>query len=135
MPAYRLLSNLILILHVGIVLFIVGGLALFWIGRWRRWSWVRHGWLRLIHLALMGVVAAEALIGWQCPLTDWEAQLRERAGESSDLEPGFIAYWLHRLLFFDFPPWFFTLIYVLFFLLVLWTVRAVPPRWPWRRNE
>jgi hypothetical protein len=43
-------------------------------------------------------------------------------------QSGFIAYWLHKLLFYDFPTWVFALAYVVFFLLVAGTFYVVPPR-------
>ncbi len=44
------------------------------------------------------------------------------------VETGFIARWVHRVLFYSFPEWVFTLAYVLFALAVAVTFRLVPPR-------
>jgi hypothetical protein len=46
-----------------------------------RWGWVRNPWFRSIHLACILVVAFEASIQFTCPLTTWENDLRELAGE------------------------------------------------------
>jgi hypothetical protein len=36
-------------------------------------------------------------------------------------------HWLHRVLFFEFDEWVFTVAYVVFFLLVAWSFWLVPP--------
>jgi hypothetical protein len=120
------LADVVLIVHFAFVLFVVGGLALIWIGALAGWRWVRNFRFRAAHLAAIVFVAAEALAGIWCPLTLWEAQLR---GESA--EKGFIAHWIHRILYYDFPEWVFTAAYVLFALAVVaswWFVRPVRGR-------
>jgi hypothetical protein len=117
------LADFILIIHFALVLFIVGGLALIWVGAGLAWRWVRNFWFRVTHLAAIGVVAAEALAGVWCPLTVWEDALRGGArGETS-----FIARWIHRILFYSFPEWVFTVVYVLFALTVAATFLFIPP--------
>ena len=119
MHAY--LADVILVLHFGFVLFVVGGLALVWIGAAAGWAWVRNFWFRVAHLAAIVFVAGEALVGVWCPLTVWEDALRGVQGEKS-----FVARWIHRLMFYDFPGWMFTVAYVLFALIVVatwWLVR------------
>jgi hypothetical protein len=90
------------------VLFVVFGLAAIWIGAWRRWRWVRNIRFRVIHLLAIGLVAAESILGVDCPMTVWENRLR---GEG---DSGFLQLWLHRLMFFDAPSWVFTSAYLLF---------------------
>jgi hypothetical protein len=123
----HVLADVILVVHALLVLFNVGALPLIWIGYFRGWTFVRNFSFRIIHLLLIGVVAAESVFGMMCPLTTWESELR---GSGAQLEGGFIAYWLHRLLFFEFSPWVFTIAYVLFFLLVAFTFYWVPPHRP-----
>jgi len=116
-----LLADFILIVHFGFVLFVMGGLALIWIGAAAGWQWVRNLWFRVAHLAAIVFVAGEALAGVWCPLTVWEDALRGVRGENS-----FVARWIHRLMFYDFPGWMFTVAYVLFALVVAlswWLVR------------
>jgi hypothetical protein len=118
------LADLILVVHFLFVLFVVGGLALIWIGgTWRRWNWVRNFRFRLAHLAAVLFVAGEAVVGATCPLTLWEDALR---GVSP--ERGFIARWVHALLYYDAPPWVFTGIYLAFAALVALTFWRIPPR-------
>lgn len=118
------LADLILLVHFAFVLFVVGGVPLVWIGAARGWSWVRNFWFRVLHLAAIVFVAAEALAGVWCPLTVWEDALR---GTRSELS--FIARWVRRLLFYDFPQWVFTTAYVVFALVVAATWWFVRPRW------
>ena len=118
-----LLADLILIVHFAFVVFVVGGLALIWIGAICGWRWVRDYWFRIAHLAAICFVAIEALIGMVCPLTEWEDTLR-----GASVEQSFIARWVHRLLFYNFPEWMFTTAYVLFALVVVVTYWLLPPR-------
>ena len=116
------LADLVLIAHFAFVLFVVGGLALIWIGAAAGWQWVRNLWFRVAHLAAIVFVAGEAIAGVWCPLTLWEAQLRGAQAEKS-----FVAQWIHRVLFYDFPEWVFTAAYVLFALVVIASWRFVRP--------
>jgi len=116
-----LLADFVLIVHFSFVMFVVGGLALIWIGAAAGWRWVRNLWFRVAHLAAIVFVAAEALLGIWCPLTLWEAQLR-----GGDAEKSFVAQWVHRLLYYDLPEWVFAVAYVLFALAVAatwWRIR------------
>lgn len=118
-----MLADAVLAVHFAIVVFIVAGLALIWIGAAQRWSWVRIRWLRALHLGAIGFVALESLAGIACPLTVWEAALRHRRPPE-----GFVQQWIERALFYDFPLWVFTLAYALFAAAVAATWWAVPPR-------
>ena len=118
-----LAADAILLIHFVFVLFIVGGLALTWLGAWRGWHWVRGLAFRLAHLAAIVFVACEALIGMACPLTLWEDVLRGVANEKS-----FIARWVHQLMFYSAPEWVFTALYVGFALIVTATFWFVPPQ-------
>ena len=126
--AYLGLANLVLVLHVAVVLFVVGGLVLIVLGNWRRWPWVNSLWFRLAHLAAIGVVVAESWFGIVCPLTTLEAWLRVRAGAPIHGGSGFIEHWLQRLLYYDAPAWVFTLAYTAFALLVALAWWRFPPR-------
>jgi hypothetical protein len=119
----RAFADLILIVHFAFVLFVVGGLPAIWIGAARGWRWVRNFKFRVAHLAAICFVALEALLGMACPLTVWEDALRETLTET-----GFVARWLHRLLYYSFPDWVFTCVYVLFALVVAATWWRVPPQ-------
>jgi hypothetical protein len=86
-----LLADLVLVLHLGFVLFVVlGGLLAL---RWR--------WAPAIHLpaALWGVYIEAS--GGMCPLTPLENALRQSAGESG-YAGGFIEHYLMPVLY---PSW------------------------------
>ena len=116
------LADLVLALHAAYVLFVVGGLLLIWLGVWRGWRWVRSFWFRALHLAAVGLVAAEALLGVVCPLTVLEDWLR-----STRPDEGFIVRWVRWLLFWDFPLWMFTLAYLALTLVAVLTWWRWPP--------
>jgi hypothetical protein len=117
------LADAILIVHVLFVLFVVGGFALILAGA-GRWSWIRNRTFRVLHVAAIVFVAAEALLGVTCPLTRWEDMLRATGRE----ERSFIGRWLAWLLYYDLPEWVFALAYAVFALAVIGCWRAVPPR-------
>jgi Protein of Unknown function (DUF2784) len=117
-----LLADFVLIVHFLFVAFVVGGFALIWVGAALRWNWVRNFRFRVLHLVAIAFVAAESIAGVMCPLTVWEDALR---GRGSDL--GFIARWVHGIMFYDLPAWIFTTAYVGFALVVAATWWLVPP--------
>ncbi len=121
------LADAILVLHVGIVAFVVLGALAIALGAWRKWAWVHGLRWRLAHVALMVVIALQAWLGALCPLTVWEQALRRQAGETTFRE-SFIEHWLSRLIFFEAPWWAFVAAYTAFaaFVIALWF--AVPPR-------
>lgn len=110
---YQLMANAVLVLHVIVVLFVVGGLILVVAGNLRSWRWVNSLWFRLAHLATIGIVAGEAWLGVVCPLTTLEMWLRAQAGTTT-YETGFIEHWLQALLFWEAPLWVFTVCYTAF---------------------
>ena len=121
------LADAILLLHVGIVVFVVLGTMLILVGGWRRWRWVRGFKWRLVHLLLIAFVVLQTWLGALCPLTVWEQALRRRAGQVIYGE-SFIGHWLSRLIFFEAPWWAFVIAYSTFAALVLVAWIKVPPR-------
>jgi hypothetical protein len=126
------LADLVLMVHAAFVAFVVVGLMLIWVGRFRGWAFVRNVWFRAAHLAAMGVVAAESLAGFVCPLTAWENRLRLLAGGQQRYAGSFIQHWLYPLIFFDLGERVFTVAYLAFFLAVVLSFWLIPPRWPRR---
>lgn len=125
--SYQLLADVVLSLHVAIVAFVVGGLALIIFGNLRNWHWVNSLWLRLAHLAAIFVVVAEAWFGVVCPLTSLEMRLRAKA-RATTYTGSFIKHWAQRILYYDLPTWVFTLGYTVFGLVVVATWWYFPPR-------
>lgn len=118
-----MLADIVLVVHFVWVAVIVMSVPLIALGGERGWRWVRNRWFRRIHLGMMGIVAAEAVCGVVCPLTEWEGALR-----SAPYRRGFLAHWLGRILYYDFPPWAFTSAYLAFLALIVAFYFRYPPR-------
>jgi hypothetical protein len=114
-------ADAVLVAHFLFVAFVVGGFVSIWAGHFAGWRWIRRRRFRHLHLAAITFVALEGLIGMVCPLTVWEDALRGRASEKS-----FVARWVHAVLFYDFPDWVFTVLYVAFAAATAVTIRLVP---------
>lgn len=124
---WGLLADAVLVLHTGVVLFVVGGLAAVVIGNRQGWRWVNRPAFRATHLAAIGVVVLQAWLGELCPLTLLESWLRVRGGQSG-YPTGFVAHWLHRLLYWEAPMAVFAIAYSAFGALVLLAWWRWPPR-------
>jgi hypothetical protein len=124
---YQLLADLVLSLHFAVVSFVVGGLASVIVGNLLAWHWVNAFGFRLAHLLAIGIVVAESWMGAVCPLTTLEMWLRTKA-RSTAYGGSFIEHWVQRFLYFDAPPWVFTLGYTVFGLLVVATWWWFPPK-------
>ncbi|HYF59856.1 MAG TPA: DUF2784 domain-containing protein [Burkholderiaceae bacterium] len=124
---WRALADAVLVLHLGVVAFVVGGLVAIVAGNLRGRAWARSPAFRAAHLAAIGVVALQAWLGRTCPLTTLESWLRTRAG-SAGYETGFVEHWVARALYWDAPPWAFTLAYTAFAAAVALAWRRWPPR-------
>ena len=118
-----LAADALLVFHFAVVAFIVGGLILVWIGAAAGWIWIRNPWFRYAHLAAIVFVAAEALLGYACPLTIWEDLLRGGVRPES-----FIGRWVYGLLYYNAPEWVFTSLYAACAAATLVTLILVPPR-------
>jgi len=116
-------ADALVVLHFTIVVFIVGGLILTWIGSALGWRWVRNPWFRYLHLGAIAFVALEAVIGMTCPLTEWEDALRGGARPES-----FVGRGVQRILFYRAPEWVFTTLYAVWAAATVATLWLVPPR-------
>jgi hypothetical protein len=86
-------ADLVVTLHFGFVLFVLG-LELFILAGWPLgWAWTRNFWLRLLHLVCIEVVVGQAVVGLECPLTSVERDLRGTLmpEDPRDSEAGFAA--------------------------------------------
>ncbi|MGE3775110.1 MAG: DUF2784 domain-containing protein [Gammaproteobacteria bacterium] len=124
---YGLLADAVLLLHFGVVLFVVGGLVLVVAGHRRGWRWVDGWWFRLAHLAAIAYVVLQTWFGQICPLTTLESWLRVRAG-APVYDESFIEHWVRRFLYYDAPSWVFAAAYTAFGLLVVLAWWRFPPR-------
>jgi hypothetical protein len=85
---YRLLADMVLVLHLCFVLFVLlGGLLVL---RWRRLLWLH------LPAAAWGVIIEFA--GWPCPLTPLEQELRRMGGEAG-YTGGFVDHYVVTLLY------------------------------------
>ena len=117
-----MLADAVVVVHLLIVLFVIAGVPLVYLGCALRWEWVRSWRWRVLHVAAIVFIAAESLLGIACPLTVLEDELRGRRSAG-----GFIERWVDRVLFYDAPAWVFTAAYVAFAALALATWVVVPP--------
>lgn len=125
---YRILANFVLVTHLGVVVFVVGGLACILVGNFCRiWPWVNSLGYRLAHLAAIGGVVLQSWLGQECPLTTLESWLRVQSGASGYEQKGFIEHWIQQLIFYQAPGWVFTAVYTGFALLVIATWAVYPP--------
>lgn len=120
------LADAVLWLHVMVVLFNVFGLVVVPIGAWRGWKFVRVFWWRALHLAMLAVVAVQAVFGRACFLTIWQSDLLQQAGNAVSNAP-LIQRWVTRLIFWPMPLWVFVALYLAIwaYALALWWL--VPP--------
>ena len=126
---YALIADLIVVVHQLFIAFVIGGEAAVIVGARRGWRWVRNPVFRLLHVLAIVVVAVDAVTGVLCPLTEWGNALRHRAGQAVQQDISFVGRLVRGLIYYEVPPWVFTIIYVLFAGLVIATLALVPPRW------
>jgi len=124
---YGPLADLVLVLHLGIVVFVVGGLVVVVAGNLLHWAWVNTAWFRVAHLLAIAVVIVQAWLGRVCPLTTLESWLRAKAGMAG-YRQSFVEHWVQRILYYEAPTWMFALAYTVFGLLVLLAWWYFPPR-------
>jgi Protein of Unknown function (DUF2784) len=124
---YHLEADLVAAVHAAYIAFVLFGFIAIMLGVAMGWRWVRNVYFRAVHLAAILVVCAEALVGVSCPLTILEDRLRV-LGSDSPYPRSFVGALLDRLIFYDFPQWFFTVVYLCFGALVLLTFLLAPPQ-------
>src|SRR5260221_8253978 len=104
---YGFLADVLVIVHCVYVAYVVLGQLSIWLGWSLGWRWLRNFWFRVTHLAAIAFVAFEEAIGMDCPLSVWERQLRELAGQVE--RPGtFMGRLFHDVLFLPLPAHYFT---------------------------
>ena len=80
---YRVSADLVLVVHLGFIVFVVAGAAMV----------VRHGWIAWVHLPAAAWGAYVEIAGRICPLTMLENILRVKAGQAG-YEDSFIEHYL-----------------------------------------
>ncbi len=85
---YRLLADIVVVIHLGFVLFaVLGAILLF---RWPGVIWV--------HLPAAAWAAGIEFFGWICPLTPLEIRLRRLGGEAGYVG-GFVEHYIWPMLY------------------------------------
>ncbi|MFH1919366.1 MAG: DUF2784 domain-containing protein [Planctomycetota bacterium] len=131
MTIYNYLADTVVVIHAAYIGFVIFGLLAILVGVLFRWKWVQNVWFRGIHFLAILTVVAQALLGVICPLTTLEKHWRAKGG--GEVYSGhFVGHWAHELIFFEAPPWVFTVCYCLIGMVVLVTIIAFPPRRPGR---
>ncbi|MFL5488266.1 MAG: DUF2784 domain-containing protein, partial [Gemmatimonadaceae bacterium] len=85
---YRILADLVLVVHLAFVLFVVAGALLV----------IRRPRLAWLHVPAVGWGALIEYAGWVCPLTPLENSLRIRGGEAG-YAGGFVEHYLLAALY------------------------------------
>jgi hypothetical protein len=85
---YAIAADLLLVIHLGFVCFVVAGGLL--VLKWRRFM--------LLHLPAVVWGALIEFQGWLCPLTPWEQQLRQAAGQTG-YQGSFLGHYLLPVLY------------------------------------
>jgi hypothetical protein len=124
---HAFLADTIVVIHFVYVSFVVFAQLFILVGYVANWECIRNPWFRVTHFLMIFIVAVEAIVGYECPLTTWENQLREAAGQMTN-DIGFVGRLVRDLMFFEGPPWIFTTCYIGFATLVLLTLVVAPPR-------
>ena len=116
----------VLYFHFAVVLFNVFWLLAVPVGGWLGWRFVRNYWWRAAHIAVLILVAAQAVAGRLCFLTILQNNLQGRAGDITP--PSLITRILTRAIYWPLPGWSFAPLYVLALVwaALLWIY--VPPR-------
>jgi hypothetical protein len=141
-------ADLVVTLHFGFVVFVIG-LELFVLAGWPLgWAWTRNFWLRLLHLVCIEIVVGQAVVGLECPLTSVERDLRGsvRGDQPGDDDLSWrdfyraqlhhlegstpVARFCHHKLFYPIPEATYPYVVAPFGLLLLLTWVFVPPRMP-----
>lgn len=112
-----LFSEIVLLFHFCIFLFMILSFFLIPLGYYQKWEWVKNKYYRLIHLVLMGIIFIETILGFMCPLTILENFLR------NDIEiNNKITQIIHQIMYWDLPTYQFIILYLLslLYLIFLW---------------
>lgn len=127
MKPNELLADLVLYFHFLYVLGVIVPMPLIVVGARLDWKWVRVPWWRRVHVGMILWVLIEALIGMICPLTELESALRAKGTSENPYPEGFLAAWVSKVLFSDFAPWVYSLLYLVTAWVLVDLYILVPP--------
>ena len=118
-----LIADIVLLSHFCVVTFVTFGFFLIPIGYKLGWVWIANKKLKIIHSGLMVFITLETLLGMTCPLTSIENHFRGIYQSKS-----FIRYWVERLIYWDFSPQIFIILYCILLGWTLFMWKLFPPR-------
>lgn len=120
-------ADLLLYSHFLYVMAVVLPVPVIVIGAWRGWRFVSNPWFRFIHLGMILVVVVQSALGYLCPLTVWEFEMRYGEGGVGppQSQPARLIY---GILYYDLDLWVFAVIYASFGAVVLSLFYFVPVR-------
>jgi hypothetical protein len=131
---YRILADVIFVVHLGWIIFMIYGFILTVRGFWRPTFWDR--WVfRSIHLLGILFVAGIEILGQYCPLTVWEYALRRHYNPGGQYPHSFIIGYLEKLVYPDVSPLVFLLptYTIALFTLVMFVVKPPSKFWSWKK--
>ncbi len=126
---YAYLADAVVVIHVLYVGYVVLGQLAIMIAAPFRCEWARNPWFRYTHLLAIGIVVLEVAMGWRCPLTVWEEQLRVLAGFGPNGTDSFMGKMMKDILIYDMPEVFFNTLHVATGVVVFQGILMFPPRW------
>ena len=124
--SHEMAALAVLYFHFAVVLFNLFWLIAVPVGAWLGLRFVRNYWWRAAHIAVLILVAAQAVAGRLCFLTILQNNLQGRAGDITP--PSLITRIVTRAIYWPLPDWAFAPLYVLALVwaALLWIY--VPPR-------
>ena len=116
----------VLYFHVAVVVFNVFWLVAVPVGAWFGWSFIRSFRWRIIHLAVLVIVAVQAAAGRLCFLTIFQNEFQAASGTNA--RPSLLTRIAMNAIYWPLPGWVFAPLYVLGFAFAVFLWFAVPPR-------
>lgn len=86
---WRILADVTMSAHFAFLVYVALGGFLAW--KWR--------WALIPHLGVAAYAGGTVVIGWPCPLTDWENEFRFRAGQEGLPATGFIDHYIEGVVY------------------------------------
>ena len=110
-------SEIVLLFHFTIFLFMISSFFFIPFGYYKNWKWVKNKNYRLTHLFLMGIILIETILGFMCPLTILENFLRNGTKVNNKFTEI-----IHLIMYWDLPSYQFIILYLLslLYLIFLW---------------
>ncbi len=121
------LAGFVLYFHLLAILFIIFGFVSIPLGVKLKWKFINEFWWRLTHLVSMVIVTVQAILGDACFLTDIQSDLLQTAGKRGYRVP-FIQTYVDRLVYYNFPVWAFSIVYVILFVYTIYLWFKAPPK-------